>query len=100
MTDTTADPGGLGAFERWLSLWVAAAIVAGLALGNLAPGLFAVLAAIEVASVNLLVAVLIWAMVYPMMVGVDFGAIRRPPGGDLSRRRVRGVSRAAGWASC
>lgn len=77
MADTTAAPGGLGSFERWLSLWVAAAIVAGLVLGNLAPGLFAALAALEVASVNLAVAVLIWAMVYPMMVGVDFGAIRR-----------------------
>jgi ACR3 family arsenite transporter len=77
MSDTTAAPGGLGTFERWLSLWVAAAILAGLALGNLAPGLFAALARLEVASVNLPVAVLIWAMVYPMMVGVDFGAIRR-----------------------
>lgn len=77
MTDTAAAPGGLGTFERWLSLWVAAAIVAGLVLGNLAPGLFATLAALEIASVNLPVAVLIWAMVYPMMVGVDFGAIRR-----------------------
>ncbi|MBP1807757.1 ACR3 family arsenite efflux transporter [Rubellimicrobium aerolatum] len=77
MTDTAAAPGGLGAFERWLSLWVAGAIVTGLVLGGLVPGLFAAFAAVEVASVNLPVAILIWAMVYPMMVGVDFGAIRR-----------------------
>lgn len=68
---------GLGFFERWLSLWVALAIGAGLLLGNLFPGLFESLASMQVASVNLPVAVLIWAMVYPMMVGVDFGALRQ-----------------------
>ncbi|PSL20896.1 ACR3 family arsenite efflux transporter [Shimia abyssi] len=68
---------GLGTFERLLSLWVALAIGAGLALGSLFPALFGVLASLEVASVNLPVAVLIWAMVYPMMVGVDFGALRQ-----------------------
>lgn len=68
---------GLGTFERWLSIWVALAIAAGLLLGILFPGLFGSLASLEVASVNLPVAVLIWAMVYPMMVGVDFGALRQ-----------------------
>ena len=68
-------PAGIGVFEKWLSIWVALAILAGLALGNLAPGLFEVLAEIEVASVNLVVAVLIWAMVYPMMVAVDFASL-------------------------
>jgi len=58
-------------FEKYLSLWIALAMVAGILLGNVAPGLIAVIAAAEVASVNLVVAVLIWAMVYPMMVGVD-----------------------------
>lgn len=78
MTDTSLPAAaGLGTFERWLSVWVALAIGAGLALGNLFPGLFASLASLEIASVNLLVAVLIWAMVYPMMVGVDFGALRQ-----------------------
>ena len=71
-------------FERWLSLWVALCILAGLALGNLMPGLFTALARLEYASVNLVVAVLIWAMVYPMMIGVDFGSLkdvgRRPKG--------------------
>ena len=78
MTDTSLPASaGLGTFERWLSVWVALAIGAGLLLGNLFPGAFAALAALEVASVNLPVAVLIWAMVYPMMVGVDFGSLRR-----------------------
>jgi len=68
---------GLGTFERWLSVWVALAIGAGLLLGNLFPTVFEALAALEIASVNLPVAMLIWAMVYPMMVGVDFGALRQ-----------------------
>ncbi|MGH1453815.1 MAG: ACR3 family arsenite efflux transporter [Paracoccaceae bacterium] len=77
MTDTTErSAAGLGTFERWLSVWVALAIAAGLALGNLIPGVFATLAGLEIASVNLPVAVLIWAMVFPMMVGVDFNALR------------------------
>ena len=77
MTDTTASaPAGMGGFERWLTLWIALAIGAGLVLGSLAPGLVGAIAGAEVASINLVVAVLIWAMVYPMMVGVDFGAVR------------------------
>ncbi|MFN3993888.1 MAG: ACR3 family arsenite efflux transporter [Tabrizicola flagellatus] len=71
-------------FERWLTLWVALCILIGLVLGNLIPGLFAVLAGLEYASVNLVVAVLIWAMVYPMMIAIDFGSLkdvgRRPKG--------------------
>ncbi|WP_425606878.1 ACR3 family arsenite efflux transporter [Paracoccus maritimus] len=74
----------LGAFERWLTLWVGLAMIAGLALGVLAPGLVQAVAMAEVASINLVVAVLIWAMVYPMMVNVDFGAVagvaRQPKG--------------------
>lgn len=68
-------------FERWLSLWVGLSILGGLGLGNLMPGLFGALAALEYASVNLVVAVLIWAMVYPMMVAIDFGALK-----DVGRR--------------
>ncbi|MGF1612124.1 MAG: ACR3 family arsenite efflux transporter [Kiloniellales bacterium] len=75
---------GIGFFEKWLSLWVALCIAAGIVLGNTLEGLFAVLAGLEVASVNLVVAVLIWAMVYPMMVNVDFASLRhigdRPKG--------------------
>ncbi len=66
----------MGIFEKFLSVWIALAMLAGIALGNLAPGLVAGVAAAEVASVNLVVAVLIWAMVYPMMVGVDPGSLR------------------------
>jgi arsenite transporter len=71
-------------FERWLTLWVALCILAGLALGNLLPGLFKALAALEYASVNLVVAVLIWAMVYPMMIAIDLRSLKavgqRPKG--------------------
>ncbi|MFC7704449.1 ACR3 family arsenite efflux transporter [Plastorhodobacter daqingensis] len=71
-------------FERYLSLWVALCIVAGIGLATLLPGVFTALAGLEFASVNLIVAVLIWAMVYPMMVAVDFSALRdvgaRPKG--------------------
>jgi ACR3 family arsenite transporter len=74
----------MSAFERYLSLWVALCIVAGIVLGNLLPGAFEVVSSWEYASVNLVVAVLIWAMVYPMMVAVDFGSLknvhRRPKG--------------------
>lgn len=80
-SDTTSpnplSESGLGTFERLLSVWVALAIAAGLLLGSLVPGLFGALAALEIASVNLPVALLIWAMVYPMMVGVDFSALRQ-----------------------
>jgi arsenite transporter len=79
-----APPAGIGFFEKWLSLWVALCILAGLALGNLTPAAFETLAEWEYASVNLVVAVLIWAMVYPMMVAVDFASLRhiggRPKG--------------------
>ena len=71
-------------FDRYLSLWVALCIAAGVALGNLLPGVFQAIAGWEYASVNLLVAILIWAMVYPMMVAVDFASLRdmhkRPKG--------------------
>ncbi|MDF2233825.1 ACR3 family arsenite efflux transporter [Albimonas sp. CAU 1670] len=65
----------MGLFEKWLSVWVALAMAAGIALGEILPGPFQALAALEVAKVNLPVAVLIWAMVFPMMVGVDFGSL-------------------------
>lgn len=68
-------PAGIGFFEKWLSVWVALCIAAGVALGFALPGLFGALAAVEVANVNLIVAVLIWAMVYPMMVSVDFASL-------------------------
>ncbi|MBN7818654.1 ACR3 family arsenite efflux transporter [Bowmanella yangjiangensis] len=66
----------MGLFERYLSLWVALCIAAGVLLGNVAPGLFAQVAALEYAHVNLVVAVLIWLMIYPMMIQIDFAAIK------------------------
>ncbi len=76
--------GGIGFFEKWLSVWVALCIAAGIGLGSALPGLFQVLAGLEYASVNLVVAVLIWGMVYPMMVNVDFASLshigERPKG--------------------
>ena len=83
-TASAQPAGGIGVFEKWLSLWVAICIAAGILLGDMLPGLFAMLARWEYASVNLVVAVLIWAMVYPMMVNVDLASLRhigeRPKG--------------------
>jgi ACR3 family arsenite transporter len=66
----------MGIFERYLSVWVGLCILLGVVLGNAVPDLFAALAAFEFARVNLVVAALIWIMIYPMMVQVDFGSIR------------------------
>lgn len=63
-------------FERYLTVWIALAIAAGIAIGSVAPSVVSAIAAAEVARVNLVVAVLIWAMVYPMMVGVDPSSLR------------------------
>jgi ACR3 family arsenite transporter len=75
---------GLGAFERFLSLWVALAIGAGVLLGTAAPQAFQAIAALEWARVNLVVAVLIWLMIYPMMLKVRPSCLRevgrRPKG--------------------
>ena len=76
----------MGLFERFLTVWVALAILIGVALGTLAPGLFQAVARLEFAHVNLAVAVLIWVMVYPMMIQVDFTAIREVG------RRPRGLA--------
>jgi len=67
----------IGFFERYLSIWVALCIGAGIGLGTLFPSLFQAMAAFEYGSVNFIVAVLIWFMVYPMMVSVDFSSLKR-----------------------
>ncbi|QQQ44590.1 ACR3 family arsenite efflux transporter [Stenotrophomonas maltophilia] len=67
----------MGLFERHLTLWVALCIITGTLLGHFLPGAFASLAAAEVARVNLPVAVLIWLMIIPMLLRVDFGAMRQ-----------------------
>lgn len=66
---------GMGTFERYLTVWVALCIVAGIALGHALPGVFASIAAAEVARVNLVVAVLIWLMIIPMLLKIDFGSL-------------------------
>lgn len=74
----------MGLFERYLSLWVAAAIVAGIALGQWAPAIPEALSRFEYAQVSIPIAVLIWAMIFPMMAQIDFSAIagvRRQPKG-------------------
>lgn len=74
----------MGLFERYLTLWVGLGIVGGVALGLVVPGLFEAVAALELAQVNLVVAVFIWVMIYPMMIQIDWTAVkdvgRKPQG--------------------
>jgi ACR3 family arsenite transporter len=65
----------MGTFERYLTLWVALCIVAGIALGAMLPGPFQALGRLELAQVNIPVALLIWAMIVPMLLRVDFAAM-------------------------
>ena len=71
----------MGVFERYLSVWVSMAIVSGIILGYLVPSGFAFIASLEYAHVNLVIAVLIWLMIYPMMLQVDFSAMK-----DIGRK--------------
>ena len=66
----------MGIFERYLSVWVALAIACGVLLGVLMPDAFGYIAKLEIAHINLPVAVLIWLMIYPMMVQIDWSAIK------------------------
>ena len=80
-TPSSAD---MGLFERYLSLWVAIAIMVGIAVGQWAPQVPETLARFEYAQVSLPIAVLIWAMIFPMMAQIDFSAVagvRRQPKG-------------------
>src|SRR5690554_1779979 len=74
----------MGLFERFLSVWVGLAILIGITAGSIIPDAFNVIAALEFAHVNIVVAVLIWVMIYPMMVQIDFSTIKnigqRPQG--------------------
>ncbi|MFN2287066.1 MAG: arsenic resistance protein, partial [Chromatocurvus sp.] len=75
---------GMGLFERFLSVWVALAIVAGILLGQFAPVIPETLSRFEYAQVSIPVAVLIWAMIFPMMLQIDFGSVvgvRKQPKG-------------------
>ena len=75
----------MSVFERYLSVWVLICIAAGIAAGQAAPGVFHALGKIEVAQVNLPVGLLIWVMIIPMLVKVDFGALHE------IRQHVRGI---------
>jgi ACR3 family arsenite transporter len=66
----------MGLFERYLSVWVGLAIVIGIIAGLIAPSAFAVIASLEFAQVNIVIAVFIWLMIYPMMVQVDFSSLK------------------------
>lgn len=71
----------MGLFERYLSVWVALGILGGVGVGLVAPGLFQAIAGLEVAHVNLVVAVFIWVMIYPMMIQIDLASVK-----DVGRR--------------
>ena len=66
----------MGLFERYLTVWVALGIGAGVVLGLAMPGIFQAVASLELAHVNLVVAVLIWVMIYPMMIQIDWHAVK------------------------
>ena len=83
----------LSVFERWLTLWVALCIVAGVVLGQLLPAPVQVLGRMEVARVNIPVGLLIWVMIVPMLVRVDFGALHR----IREHARGIGVTLAVNW---
>ena len=84
----------LSLFERWLTLWVALCIVAGIGLGQLFAAPFQFLGRLEVAQVNLPVGVLIWVMIIPMLMKIDFGALHQV----RSHWRGMGVTLFINWA--
>jgi ACR3 family arsenite transporter len=81
-------------FERYLTLWVALCIVVGVALGHIMPGFFGTVAAAEIAKVNLPVAILIWLMIVPMLLKIDFGSL----GQVREHWRGVGVTLFINWA--
>jgi arsenite transporter len=81
-------------FERWLTLWVALCIVVGITLGHLMPGVFHAIGAAEIAKVNLPVAALIWLMIVPMLIKIDFAAL----GQVKEHWRGIGVTLFINWA--
>jgi len=75
VTGKRAAAAPMSVFERYLTVWVFLCIVAGIAFGQMAPALFQAIGRMEVAQVNLPVGVLIWVMIIPMLMKVDFGAL-------------------------
>jgi ACR3 family arsenite transporter len=84
----------MSTFERYLTLWVALCIVVGIALGHIFPSVFHVIGAAEIAKVNMPVAVLIWLMIIPMLVKIDFAALSRV----TEHWRGIGVTLLINWA--
>ena len=97
-THTTAVAGGaapaIGFFERYLTIWVALCIVAGILLGRAFPAAFQALAQLEFAQVNIPVGILIWVMIIPMLIKIDFGALTQV----RSQWRGIGVTLFINWA--
>ena len=91
---SSAPPPAIGFFERYLTIWVALCIVAGIALGQWLPGLFRGIASLEVAKVNVPVGVLIWVMIIPMLLKIDFAAL----GQVKAHWRGIGVTLFINWA--
>jgi ACR3 family arsenite transporter len=89
----TAAP-AIGFFERYLTVWVGLCIVAGIALGQLLPGAFHAIAALEIARVNIPVGLLIWVMIIPMLLKIDFAAL----GQVKAHARGIGVTLFINWA--
>jgi arsenite transporter len=87
-------PPPLGGFERWLTLWVALCIVAGIVLGQAFPAPFQMMGRMQVAQVNLPVGLLIWVMIIPMLLRIDFGALHQV----AAHWRGIGVTLFINWA--
>jgi len=83
----------MGLFARFLTLWVFLSIIAGIGLGNLTPGLFHSLGGMEIAHINMPVALLIWAMILPMLLKIDYSALHEV----WDHRRGVGVTLAINW---
>ena len=66
----------MGLFERYLSIWITISIVSGIVIGSSMPGIFTFISAVELFHVNIVIAILIWLMIYPMMSQVDLSAIK------------------------
>ena len=84
-TGPVAAPAPMNLFERYLTVWVALCIVIGILLGQALPAFFKAISSIEIAKVNLPVGLLIWIMIIPMLIRIDFGAL-----GQV-RKHVRGI---------
>ncbi|MDQ6951333.1 MAG: ACR3 family arsenite efflux transporter [Mariprofundales bacterium] len=93
MSSPHPSPAPLGIFARYLTIWVLLCIVAGIGLGNLTPTLFHTLGSLEIAHINLPVALLVWAMILPMLLKIDYSTLHEV----WDHRRGVGVTLAINW---